>query len=118
MGERYTNFEIVNGDLLISLTPHGMDAIEAAQSENQNIDSDDFMREFFEWETCNGWEWIAPEEIGALTNSPILSDCVDRDDQGLLARVGVVYWFPNYQIESAIQTLSVTGKVIFTGVPN
>src|SRR5687767_457297 len=113
MPHRYTDFAIINDKLVIALTPQGREVIETAHAEGENTDSEQFMHDLFEWHTCNGWEWIAPEEIGALTDAPILSDSVERDDQGRLMKVGDVYWFPNYQVESAVQTLHDTGKVTF-----
>tara|TARA_Y100000310_G_C20451294_1_gene700869 strand:- start:507 stop:803 length:297 start_codon:yes stop_codon:yes gene_type:complete len=81
-------------------------------------DSDDDIRE--DLEACVGddlegcaliseYFWraldvIAPEEVGALTNSPLLLD----------ASTETVYWFPNYQIENPIETLLEVGAVRFT----
>lgn len=118
MAQRLTDFNLNNGNLMISLTPEGRAAVEAAAEQGQNTDSTHFIHDLFEWQVCNGWEWIAPEEIGALTDAPILSDSADRDEQGRLTKIGKVYWFPNYQIESAVQTLYDTGTVTFAGVPS
>ena len=116
MPHRFTEFEVVNGDLVISLTSVGKEAIEAAEADGQNIDAEAFMHDLFEWQTCNGWEWIAPEEVGALTSAPILSDSAERDDEGQLLTVGRVFWFPNYQVESPVRTLHERGAVTFSGV--
>lgn len=62
----------------------------------------------------NGYELIAPEEVGALTDSLIIGYDTDRDDQGKLLKAPQVWWFPNYQVESPLQTLLEKGEVIFT----
>ncbi len=116
MPQRHSEFEVVNGNLVITLTPEGRESITDAQAVGPNIDAEQFMHDLFEWQTCNGWEWIAPEEIGALTDAPILSDDAARDDEGRLTNIGRVFWFPNCQVESAVQTLRERGTVTFTGV--
>ncbi|MCZ2113085.1 MAG: hypothetical protein LC131_04525 [Anaerolineae bacterium] len=60
---------------------------------------------------------VAPEDIGALTDAPILTDDLEVDDQGVKTIHGRVWWFPNYQIESFAETLIKTGNVTFQLVP-
>ena len=62
---------------------------------------------------CNGWEFIRPEEIGALTSAPILSDDAKRNDQGELTDVGNVYWFSDYAVTCEIEELLAKGQVAF-----
>jgi hypothetical protein len=62
---------------------------------------------------ANGWEIIQPEEIGALTAAPILSDSVTRDDSGNLLKVDQVYWFPDYAVRSELDELYENGEVFF-----
>jgi hypothetical protein len=38
------------------------------------------LYEALEAYTCNGWNWIPPEAIGALTDAPILSQDLSLDD--------------------------------------
>jgi hypothetical protein len=109
-------FRKINGNLVITLTPAGREEIATAEADGENIDSDFYMGQLFDHPFCNGWEVIQPEEIAALTSAPIFSDEAERDEQGKLLAVRRVYWFPNYQIESPIQTLKEKGVVIFTGV--
>ena len=116
MPHRYADFHRVNGDLGITLTTQGREIVQEAHADGQNIDADQFMHDLFEWQTCNGWEWIAPEKIGALTDAPILTDSAERDDEGQLTSVGRVYWFPSFQVESPVRRLTEQGVVTFTGV--
>ena len=62
----------------------------------------------------NGWDRILPEEIGALTDSPIFSEECERGDQGDLIQVGVVWWYPNYMITDFVETLVTEGFIQFT----
>ncbi|MGI9061916.1 MAG: hypothetical protein ACR2H5_25460 [Ktedonobacteraceae bacterium] len=39
----------------------------------------------------NGWSWVRPEDIGALTDAPILSDDIEYDDHGDVVSVGTVF---------------------------
>lgn len=115
-GQPSITFTTEDGDLAIVLTPEGQEEIGRAIAQGQNIDSEQFMCDLFEHPLCNGWEWIRPEEIAALTDAPIVSDRTERDEDGTLVKIGRVYWFPSYQIESPVQTLYDAGRVIFTGV--
>jgi len=110
-------FDVVNADLVITLLPEGKEKIkEAIEDSNLNISSDDFLHDLFEHQTCNGWEWIEAYEINALTSAPILSCEGERDDDGELVKIGRIYWFPNYAVESLVQTLYDTGVVKFAGL--
>jgi hypothetical protein len=60
-------------------------------------------------------EELRPEEVGALTDAPIIGYGVERDDRGDFTGAEWVYWFPNYAIESPWETLAETGEVVFTG---
>jgi hypothetical protein len=81
----------------------------------EEIDPSATLSDWIEWYLCNGWEWISPEEIGALTDAPIISDDAERDDHGKLIRVGRVYAHMRYALEDAAEELRVHGRVIFEG---
>jgi hypothetical protein len=61
----------------------------------------------------NGLEWIKPEEIGALTDAPIFSDNVVRNDLNELIAIDSVWYDEDYMIVSPIVELFETGKTIF-----
>jgi hypothetical protein len=65
---------------------------------------------------CNGWEMVPPEDIGALTAAPILSDEIGRDEDGRVVEAGRVYWYPDYQVRDEIEELRVHMKLVFQGV--
>lgn len=62
------------------------------------------------------WEFVRPEEVGALTDSPIIAECdgIDRNDDGDLTAVGKVAWFPRYELDDPWASLRNTGRVVFT----
>lgn len=63
-----------------------------------------------------GFEFVLPEWIGALTNAPIVSDCVEFTDHSepYCPEDARVWWFPAYEITDPWETLRDTGEVIFT----
>ena len=80
------------------------------------LDADSKLGEVIEWQPGNGWSWVRPEEIGALTDAPILSDDIEYDDEGEVVRVGVVYWFPQYDVADPVAQLLASGSVEFERV--
>ena len=70
--------------------------------------SDDTMYEFFEDFIANTeWEWIAPEDIGALTDAPILGI---KDENG---KVLEAYAWMDYQVQSVMDALANYGGATF-----
>jgi hypothetical protein len=62
--------------------------------------------------------FIAPENIGALTEAPILCDDVDFPDDanGFVPydETSRVWWFPNYMVTDPWEELKNKGRVEFT----
>jgi|DEB0MinimDraft_10_1074344.scaffolds.fasta_scaffold235938_1 hypothetical protein len=54
---------------------------------------------------CNGWEIIAPEEVGALTDGLIISNDYSRDDLGNLDELGRVFWDADYAVTDTLAEL-------------
>jgi hypothetical protein len=65
------------------------------------------------------WEFVRPEEVGALTDSPLLAECdgIVRDDEGELTDVGKVAWFPDYAVRDPWEELRNRGRTVFTLSP-
>ena len=99
--------------LRLTLTPEGRDELQARVDDGQSVDTDLTLCDLLEEHLCNGWEWIRPEEVMALTAAPILSDECSREDHGAITEIGVVYWHERYQVESAAAELLTTGHVDF-----
>lgn len=71
------------------------------------------LLDLIEFQLCNGWHEIKPEDVGALTSAPILSDIADFDDEGNLRNVDTLYWFPDYAVKCEIEELLADGHVDF-----
>ena len=96
-------------NLQITLTGEGRQELQELLADHPERDA---MHELLEFHLCNGWDTLNPEDIGALTSCPlILSEEVERDDNGKVTNVGQVYWHPNYMIEDPVKTLLEKGKV-------
>ena len=100
-----------DGNLEFTLTDEGRREI----GDLQELPEDDAMSTLLEDHLGSGWEWIAPEEIGALTSALILTREAERDDQGQLERVGRVYWDSDYQTRSTVEELAKSGRATWTG---
>ena len=50
----------------------------------------------------HGWSWVRPEDIGALTDAPILSDGIEYDDQVDVVNVGAIYWYSYYEVSDPV----------------
>jgi hypothetical protein len=98
------------GNLVITADADGREDIRRWEADGLG-DADVEGRVFDE---LRGLFPLAPEDIGALTSAPILTDDVEHDDAAKVIRVGRVWWFPNYQVEAMTQTLRDAGKVTMT----
>jgi hypothetical protein len=111
---RYVDLELearVGGNLEMVLTEDGRQEID----ELRKLPEEEAMSTLLEDHLGNGWEWLAPEEIGALTSAMILTWDAERDDEGKLKRAGPVYWDPDYQVRSTVEELAKSGRATWTG---
>jgi hypothetical protein len=56
--------------------------------------------------------FIPPEQVGALTGSPILGEAAWTDDGGMDV-YGAVFWFPDYMVRDPWEELKNKGRVVF-----
>ena len=103
-----------NGDLEITLEPDDDREEVAAWRGNDWPELFDSGLHLF----GNGWDAVAPEWIGALTDAPIVTDGMTIKDDDTREVYGKVWWFPNYQVEDPIETLVETGRVVFRDLMN
>jgi len=123
-----------NGELEISISLIEQRVLQIMEREDRDhFYSDVSMRDIFEDLVCNTeYEWIRPEEIGALTSAPILGirDEVRAlrededadfmhvvghwDDQTWVEDTTRAWGFMNYQVRSPQGDLLWTRKCIFT----
>lgn len=106
----------VEGNLAITLNDAGQAEYVEIEILHLTQGFDESFHRILEDHLANGWENLRPEEIGALTCSPVLSQDVTRDAEGKVIDVGTVYWFPDYQVRDVIEELRDKLRVVFTGV--
>lgn len=51
-----------------------------------------------------------------MTDAPILSDDIEYDDEGEVVRVGLVYWYPQYDVADLVVQVLASGSVAFERV--
>jgi len=112
----YVNLEKTpSGKLEISLTQRGREEFKEFERLRDRFGIHQALLEVLADHLGSGWDVVRPEEIGALTSALILSDEVERDEEGQLVSVGYVYWNPRYQIDDEIEELGEKGFVLFDG---
>lgn len=103
-----------NGNLLLSITAEQQ---EELRELGEDIQTDDAMYQFFEHMICNcDIDWIKPEDIGALTDAPILG-ITEQDDDGKITKLHNVWWYPAYVYNSPLAILRDEGEVTFEKAP-
>lgn len=110
---RYIKIEPVDGGLWLHLTEEGREELE-----NNDINEDRFYDLFDDVRGNSEWEYHSDMgEAGfGLTNAPGFTDGYVYEDNGELEAVddtAKIYWFPNYMVESFVETLKDEGKVFF-----
>jgi hypothetical protein len=111
----YTNFEIdATGNLVITLTDDGKNFLLSDDVNNPDLNDYDILRDLIEDQLCNGWTWLNPEDVAALTDSPILSNDAEFDDYGNLIGAVHTWWFPDYQTIDLAEEIFKEGQLIFT----
>jgi hypothetical protein len=112
MSGKYTEFEKqAGGNLRIVLLEEARESVQEIAAKE--IDADSKLAETIEWQLSNGWSLLRPEDIGALTEAPILSEEADFDNQGTARNVGTVYWYPQYDVFDPVAKLLENGYVEF-----
>lgn len=108
----YVKEKVSGNKMTLELTKEGKKELEEMIEDkgSEYIDTDEAEGEFFEHFIANSsWEWINPEEVGDLTDAPMLG-IKDKNDN-VIER----YAFMNYQVESLLGTLLEKGKVVLEG---
>lgn len=108
-----------NGKLLIESESEDKDMLEDAKRRCGENDIS-FMAELLEetgWQANSRLMQVNPEDIGALTDAPILSDDVRYKDDGSVEVMGNVWWLPDYMVRNFADDLIEHGKVSFEPAP-
>ena len=93
------------------------DAVEFLNQETAEVDMLSLLFEETGWSGNGELYEVAPEDIGALTSAPIITDELNIEDDGARKVLGEVWWYPNYMVSSWVEVLRETGEVIFTHAP-
>lgn len=99
-------------------TPGGLKITAGNEARRELAEADGYWaRESLvaEW-LHEAFEFLRPEEIGALTDAPILGDCdtIERDEMGeLTATGGPVWFFADYALLDPWEELKNRGRVTF-----
>ena len=104
------------GDLEILLTGEGQVNFDTVQEVRDAHGIHSALLALLEDHLCNGWEMVPPEDLGALTAAPILSDEIERDEGGRVVEAGRVYWFPDYAVRDEIEELREKLVLVFQGI--
>ncbi len=112
MSGKYTEFEKqAGGNLRIVLLEEARESVQEIAAKE--IDADSRLAETIEWQLTNGWSLVRPEDVGALTDAPIVTEDIDTDNQGNVLHVGTVYWYPQYDVSDPVAKLLENGYVDF-----
>lgn len=109
---RYLTGTVTDRGLRITPTAEGreeaQDAVESSRTHPR------FWDMFEDW-IGNGWMWIPPESIGALTDAPIISPNAYMTDDGEIVFDGepVLYWHERYQVEDPVAEWANGSSVAF-----
>lgn len=104
-----------SGDLLITLTEEGKEELPEIIQRNSFYAG--VWTDLLESIICNSeTEFIRPEQIGALTDSPIIGLNVSLDDDGKIEEREDTkfFWFPDYQVIDEFNELLTKGQIVFT----
>lgn len=104
-----------NGTLKITADNQGRADLKEAWNELEYYPTEDFITEELRLQS---FEFVRPEWVGALTDSPIITDELGIADDGTADYMGDVWWYPNYMITDPWEELKNKGRVIFTPEEN
>jgi|GEM_PF-2409048 len=112
----YVTFSLDNDkDLVISLNKNiTKKSRKEFLDDTKDYHSDQRFMELIEDFLCNGWDWVNAEDIGALTEAPLLTNDIEIDDQGNVIKVGIIYKYEMYQVYDPVEEIFSEGKIILT----
>lgn len=107
-----------NGNLEITMQPWVLEETKAMLANATHMDFGflDALLDATEWRNQGFLYRVLPEDIGALTDAPIIGTSDFKE--GSEADDGdKVWWYPDYAVSSFAEVLIETGKVVFTAAP-
>jgi len=106
----------IEGNLEIRLNRSGRRHFSEIREQRDALGTNAALHALLEDHLCNGWEMVPPEDIGALTAAPILSEEIVRNEEGRVTDVGRVYWYPDYAVRDEIEEIRTKLALVFQGV--
>lgn len=108
-----TTFDVDNsGNLVITLTNEGREWL--AENEETEQNDQDLFIELIEYQLCNGYNLVQPEDVGALTSSLLIANgTFDDETTEEEARNTNVWYYNYYAIRSYLADLKEQGYVIW-----
>jgi hypothetical protein len=97
-----------NGDLELTASP---DLLLEDLDRLRSLNTMAALGEMLETYLCNGWDWINPEDIYALTDAPIIGHDVVINDDGSLVSFRAAWYHHRYQTENAVEML-ISGETV------
>lgn len=91
------------------------EALQDIRARVQHLDHG-FLAEMLEYFGYSGngvFEAVTPEEVGGLTDAPMLADELHYSDEGARVVTGKVWWYPDYESKCFADILINTGRVTF-----
>ncbi len=110
--------QLENKNLKLVLTEEGREKLEDLIKE-EKIELE-ILEDLLEYNSCNGQiTFVLPNEIGALTDSIILStDYEYKNEESEERNYYNIFWFPNYMVVNLAEKLLEDGQLIFTNSNN
>ena len=105
-----------DGNLRIRLNRNGRRNFAEIREQRDAYGINAALYALLEDHLASGWEMVPPEDIGALTAAPIISDEISRDDEGRVTEAGRVYWYPDYQVRDEIEEIRTHLVLVFQAV--
>ncbi len=99
--------------MLVSLYVISEVIIEIEKRRERGENDANIIFEVLNNELPEGFAPLRPEEVGALTDSPIIGYDIERDEQGNPLGADRIFWYPDYQINNELDEL-LKGTVTFT----
>jgi len=116
---KYVRVEKIGGNMRLILLPEAReDAEELRAAEERGEKScSDIEADILEDLIANSWTYVQPEDVGALTSAPMITEDFECNDEGDIRPVvgGYVYAFMDYQVYSILDRLLDSGEATFIG---
>lgn len=99
-----------NGNLKISATSEELDDLNVGEYGRETVPLAALLEPLW----TNGQYYVFDaDQLGHMTEAPLIAEDADCDDDGNWTLHGRVWWFPNYCVENCMDTLREKGEVIF-----